>query len=191
MNLPYLDLFKAFRIFPIGIEHIENFVEKLKDHKLYEVINSAINSDRKPQTVKIFSDSVGMIIPEKYRYGILTYQYFLENVFDYSTVKNKKFSSVYIHAVDDPKKYLKMFRDDILMKIFNIKDFDFDSREHFIDYIFSNLKLVSLPCMRNHDDFKCFLLNDKYTTRDKVDLHMKNISSTLFFMKNCKNSLVA
>lgn len=131
MNCIYVELLRAYKIaFPSKDDDETN--ELLADVKkscdLYTTIEKAILSSRYPKEIIELAKSVGMNIPIIHRYGIKTYNYFIENIiyyenvlFNYEAEKSFiKLDKKTLINTEDPHLYLSFFSDFEILQHFDV-----------------------------------------------------------------------
>jgi hypothetical protein len=148
------DIMVAYNIESSGMfkNEIYKLHDSLRTDKLYSIIREVVFSSREPIIIMTIVSRIGMFIPPKYRIGLSTYKYFLNNIRYYSGILGRveiPCTLPMIYMAKDRMRFLQNFRDDEIFR----KEFKFstdvktrlDMLQKFIDLNICSIGDFSLP----------------------------------------------
>ena len=140
-----VDIIRAYKLSAIGCSELElkNLSLSLsKIKKTFTHLKNVVSSTRYPYVVMEKSAKIGMYIPPRQRCGILAYEFFINNIRHYETVRNrvKVPPKEDLYLASDPFDLLLSMRDDqILVKGYKFTRNYTDRTEMIKDFIRNNL----------------------------------------------------
>ena len=134
------------------------------DYPNYTLLLAAIKSKQTPRQIVIFAKKIGMIIPVRYRFGILAYRYFIYNFLDYSQV-------IYFQPIfkKHPQTKLYLYSDEILNYFLpKEKKYLWNSRKELELIYMEEVRRYSIYSVDLYERIYIYYPEERYLTVDNI-----------------------
>lgn len=176
------DYLLAYGFTPFGLDPSELIAlyQQLKQTKrTFPFLEEAILSNRYPYTIMVIAAKIGMYIPPRKRVGIMTYQFFINNIQSYEPTFERdsgaRVPGIYeIAMARDKVGLLSRHRDDEILQPGYKFSRNYSTRQEMIENFISNNITV-------HGQFKLESCSrTSYSTKAKVIVYLDSTSKLLY-----------